>query len=91
MKDQQNLSHVKWVCKFHVVFVTKYRKKTIYGDLRSKIRIILRRLCDQKGIELHEGHAMSDHVHLLVSISPKYGVAQTIGFIKGEECNQNSP
>lgn len=84
MKDWQSLSHVKWDCKFHVVFVTKYRKRAIYEQLRNKIGIIIRQLCDQKHIDLHEGHAMPDHIHLLLSIPPKYSVANTIGFIKGK-------
>jgi len=84
MKDWNSLSHVKWDCKFHIVFVTKYRHKTIYKELRTKIGLIIRNLCEQKGIELHEGHAMSDHVHLCLSIPPKYSVSHTIGFIKGK-------
>jgi putative transposase len=84
MKDWKSLSHVRWDCKFHVVFVTKYRNNKIYGDLREKIGRIIRSLCEQKGIELHEGLAMPDHVHMLLSIPPKFSVAHTIGFIKGK-------
>ena len=84
MKDWQSLSHVKWDCKFHVVFVSKYRKRVMFEQLRKKIGIIIRQLCDQKGIDLHVGHAMADHIHLLLSIPPKYSVANTIGFIKGK-------
>ena len=69
MKDWQKLSHVKWDCKYHIVFVTKYRKRRIYGKIRQKVGLIIRQLCDQKGILLHEGHAMSDHIHILVSIT----------------------
>jgi putative transposase len=84
MKDWQSLSHVKWDCKYHVVIVSKYRKRAIYGKLREKIGGIIRDLCRQKGIEIHEGHAMPDHVHILLSIPPKYSVSNTIGFIKGK-------
>ena len=84
MKDWQSLSHVKWDCKFHIVFITKYRNRVIYGKLRKEIGGIIRDLCQQKGIELHEGHAMPDHIHILLSIPPKYSVSNTIGFIKGK-------
>ena len=84
MKDWKSLSHVRWDCKYHVVFVTKYRQKKIYGELRRKIGRIIRNLCEQKGIELHEGHAMADHIHLCLSIPPKFSVSQAIGFIKGK-------
>ncbi|MCK5437695.1 MAG: IS200/IS605 family transposase [Desulfobulbaceae bacterium] len=84
MKDWQKLSHVKWDCKYHIVFVTKYRKRRVYGKIRQKVGLIIRQLCDQKGILLHEGHAMSDHIHILVSIPPKFSVSNTIGFIKGK-------
>jgi len=78
MKDWQTLSHVKWDCKYHIVFVTKYRHKTIYGELRKNIGPIIRQLCEQKG------HAMPDHIHLCLSIPPKYSVSNTVGFIKGK-------
>ena len=84
MKDWKSLSHVRWDCKFHIVFITKYRHRTIYGELREKIGKIIRNLCEQKGIDLHEGHAMPDHVHLCLSIPPKFSVSHTIGFIKGK-------
>lgn len=84
MKDWQSLAHVRWDCKFHVVIVSKYRKRVIFGQLRKKIGIIIRQLCEQKQVDLHEGHAMPDHIHMLLSIPPKYSVANTIGFIKGK-------
>ncbi len=74
LKDWKTLSHVKWNCKYHIVFITKHRHKKIYGEVRKKIGKIIRNLCEQKGIELHEGHAMSDHVHLCLSILPKFSV-----------------
>ena len=82
--DEQSLAHTKWECKYHIVFVTKYRHKTVYGKIREKIGSIIRELCKQKGIELLEGYAMSDHIHICVSIPPKYSVANTVGFIKGK-------
>ncbi len=84
MEDWQRLSHVKWNCKYHVVIISKYRKRVMYERLRKKIGGIIRDLCRQKGIEIHEGHAMPDHIHLLLSIPPKYSVSNTIGFIKGK-------
>ena len=67
-----------------MVFITKYRHKTAYEELRERIGGIIRDLCNQKGIELHEGHAMPDHIHLLLSIPPKFSVSNTVGFIKGK-------
>ncbi len=84
MHQWQSQSHVKWECKYHVVFIPKYRRKTLYGRLRRKAGGILRDLCTQKGVELLEGHAMADHVHLLLSVPPKYSVAHVIGFLKGK-------
>ena len=84
MKDWKSLSHVRWDCKYHVVFIPKYRKRVMYGSLRSKIGDIVRDLCRQRGLELLEGHAMPDHIHLCLSIPPKYSVAHSIGFLKGK-------
>ena len=84
MHEWQSLSHVRWECKYHVVIIPKYRRKVFYGRLRHQIGPILRELCRQRGIELLEGHAMPDHVHLCLSIPPKYSVAHTIGFLKGK-------
>ena len=84
MNDFESLAQVRWECKYHVVFIPKYRKKVICGSLRVSIGQILRELCDQKGIGLLEGHAMNDHVRLCLSIPPKYSVAYTIGFLKGK-------
>jgi putative transposase len=84
MHDWESQAHVKWDCKYHLVFVPKYRRKAIYGSLRQKIGRILRELCEQMGVELLEGHALADHVHLCVSIPPKYSVANTVGFLKGK-------
>ena len=84
MHEWQSLSHVRWECKYHAVIIPKYRRKVFYGRLRRRIGVILRELCRQRGIELLEGHAMPDHVHLCLSIPPKYSVANTIGFLKGK-------
>jgi len=84
MKDFESLAHVRWECKYHVIFIPKYRGKVIYGKLRASVGGILRDLCKQKGIGLLEGHAMSDHVHLCLSIPPKYSVSYTVGFLKGK-------
>ena len=84
MHEWESLSHVKWECKYHVMIIPKYRRKVIYGRLKRQIGPILRELCRQKGVELLEGHLMPDHVHMCVSIPPKYSVAHTIGFLKGK-------
>lgn len=84
MHEWQSLSHVRWECKYHVVIVPKYRRRVMYGRLKRQIGGILRELCRQKGIDLLEGHSMADHVHLCLSIPPKYSVAHTIGFVKGK-------
>ena len=84
MHEWQSLSHVRWECQDHAVILPNYRRKVFYGRLRRRIGLILRELCRQRGIELLEGHAMPDHVHLCLSIPPKYSVANTIGFLKGK-------
>ena len=84
MHDWRSLSHVRWECKYHIVITPKYRKKTIFGERRKQIGMIIRELCKQRGVELIEGHAMSDHVHMCLSIPPKFSVANTIGFLKGK-------
>jgi putative transposase len=84
MHDWQSLSHVRWDCKYHVVIVPKYRKKVIYGKLRSQVGPILSKLCQQRGITLLDGHAMSDHIHMCLSVAPKFSIAHTIGYLKGK-------
>ena len=84
MHDWQSLSHVRWDCKYHVVIVPKYRKKVIYGKLRRQVGPLLRRLCQQRGITLLDGHAMSDHIHMCLSVAPKFSIAHTIGYLKGK-------
>jgi len=84
MQDFESLAHVRLECKYHVVFVPKYRRKVMYGKLKATVGRILRELCEQKGIELLEGHAMPDHIHLCMSIPPKYSVSYTVRFLKGK-------
>ena len=84
MHDWRSLSHVRWDCKYHVVIVPKYRKKVMYGKLRRQVGPILRRLSQQRGITLLEGHAMSDHIHMCLSVPPKFSIAHTIGYLKGK-------
>ena len=84
MKDWQSQTHVKWECKYHVVILPKYRKKVMYGKLRSGIGKILRELCQQKEVRMVEGNAAGDHIHMVLSIPPKYSVSMTMGYLKGK-------
>ena len=84
MKDWQSQAHVKWECKYHVVILPKYRGKVLYGRVRRHVGRILRELCRYQGIELVEGKAMVDHIHMLLSVPPKYSIAMTIGYLKGK-------
>lgn len=84
MHEWQSLSHVRWECKYHIVIIPKYRRKVIFGKLKRRIGRILRELCEQRGVELIEGHAHNDHVHMCLSIPPKFSVSHTIGFLKGK-------
>lgn len=79
-----SLAHTKWVCKYHIVFTPKYRRKIIYNQLRKEIMQILKDLCKWKSIEIIEGNMMPDHVHMLVSIPPKYSISQIMGYLKGK-------
>ena len=82
--DSQSLSHTHWNCKYHIVFTPKYRRREIYGKLRSDIGKILRILCQRKDVEIIEAECCIDHVHMLVRIPPKYSVAQVMGYLKGK-------
>ena len=84
MNDDLSLSHTRWNCKYHIVFIPKYRRKAIYGKLRSDIGVILRQLCEYKGVEIMEAHAMSDHIHMLPRIPPKIAVSSFMGYLKGK-------
>ena len=79
----QSLAHTKWMCKYHIVFTPKYRRKIIYYKLRTDIRDIIKELCKWKGVEIIEGHMMADHIHLLVSIPPKMSISSFMGYLKG--------
>ena len=80
----RSLSHSRWDCQYHVVFIPKYRKKAIFGQIRVELGDVFRRLAEQKESRIEEGHLMSDHVHMLVAIPPKYAVSKVIGYIKGK-------
>jgi len=84
MKEQQSLNHTAWDCKYHIVWIPKYRKKSLYKELRQYVGPVLKDLARQKECKIEEGHLMGDHVHILISIPPKYSVSQVIGFIKGK-------
>ncbi len=84
MTDYESLKHTRWECKYHVIFIPKWRKKRIYGQLRKDLGPILRAFARHKESEVEKGHLMADHVHMLVSIPPKYSVAQVVGYIKGK-------
>ncbi|MBI1771306.1 MAG: IS200/IS605 family transposase [Burkholderiales bacterium] len=84
MKEYQSLSHTRWDCKYHIVFIPKYRKKLIYGALRKHLGEIFRELAKQRECSVVEGHLMIDHVHMCLSVPPKYSVSNVVGFIKGK-------
>ena len=83
-KDIKSLEHTKYRCQYHIVFAPKYRRMEIYGQIKQDIGAILRKLCQQKGIEIVEAEACPDHIHMLVSIPPKYSVSQVMGYLKGK-------
>ena len=82
--DELSLAHCKYECKYHIVFAPKFRRQIIYGKIKREVGKILRKLCEYKGIEILEAEACTDHIHMLVSIPPKYSVAQIMGFLKGK-------
>ena len=82
--DTSSLAHTKWECKYHIVFAPKYRRKIIFGKIRQDIGQMLRKLCDYKGVEIIEAESGVDHIHMLLSIPPKYSVAQIMGYLKGK-------
>jgi putative transposase len=84
VNDIQSLSHSKWRCQYHIVFAPKYRRKEIYGQIKTDIGKIIRKLCEQKGVEILEAEACSDHIHMLVSIPSRLSVAQFVGYLKGK-------
>ena len=84
MDEQASLNHTKWECKYHVVFIPKCRRKTLYPELRRYLGEVFRRLAEQKESQIEEGHLQPDHVHRMIAIPPKYAVSQVIGYIKGK-------
>lgn len=82
--DDSSLSHTRWNCKYHIVFIQKYRRKEIYGKIRTDIGQILRQLCVYKDVEIIEAHAMSDHIHMMIRIPPKISVSSFMGYLKGK-------
>ena len=84
MNDYQSLNHTKWECKYHVVFIPKCRRKVLYGEIRANLGSMFRNLAEQRSVRLEEGHLMPDHVHMMLSIPPKYAVCEVVGFMKGK-------
>ena len=84
MRQVNSLNHTRWECKYHIVFIPKYRKKAIFGQIRQELGEVFRKLAEQRESTIEEGHLMRDHVHMMISIPPKYAVSQVVGFIKGK-------
>ena len=84
MDEMESLSHTKWECNYHVVFIPKGRRKALYGDLRRHLGDVFKQLAAQKESRIEEGHLLPDHVHMMIAIPPKHAVSQVIGFIKGK-------
>ena len=84
MDEFESLSHSKWECKYHVVFIPKFRRKVLYGELRRHLGEVFRKLAEQRESRVEEGHLLPDHVHMMLSIPPKYAVSQVVGYIKGK-------
>ena len=82
--DTESLAHTRWNCKYHIVFAPKYRRQIIYGKIKQDVGIMLRKLCEYKQVEIIEAEVCKDHIHMLVSIPPKYSVAQIVGYLKGK-------
>jgi putative transposase len=84
MRQVNSLKHTRWECKYHIVFIPKYRRKTLFGQIRRELADVLHNLARQKESLIEEGHLMPDHVHMMISIPPKYAVSQVVGYIKGK-------
>jgi putative transposase len=82
--DSSSLSHTRWKCQYHIVFIPKYRRKVMFGQVKADVREILKKLCEYKGVEIIEGAVCQDHVHLCVSIPPKLSVSEFVGYLKGK-------
>ena len=83
-KDINSLEHTSWRCQYHIVFAPKFRRQVIYNEIKVDIGKIIRQLCQQKGIEIIEAELCKDHIHMLISIPPKYSVSQIMGYLKGK-------
>ena len=88
MNDYRSLAHTTWECKYHLVFIPKFRRKELYGDLRKYLGEVFQGLAMQRECKVEEGHLQPDHVHMMVSVPPKYSVSQIVGFIKGKSAIQ---
>ncbi len=84
MSNYRKLQHTEWDCKYHVVFIPKYRRKVLYGKIREHLGDVFRRLARQKECEIEEGHLVADHVHMMIAIPPKHSVSQVVGYIQGK-------
>ena len=84
MRQVNSLNHTRWECKYHIVFIPKYRRKALFGQIRKDLGEVLHSLARQKESLIEEGHIMSDHVHVMISIPPKHAVSQVVGFLKGK-------
>ena len=84
MEDYNSLSHTKWQCKYHVIFIPKYRRKKLYGVVKKRLGEVFHRLAEQKECRIEEGHIMPDHVHMLINVPPKLAVSSVVGYIKGK-------
>ena len=84
LSEYKRTNHTEWDCKYHIIFIPKYRKKVLYGKLRDRLGVVFRQLAHRKECEIEEGHLQADHVHMMISIPPKYAVSQVIGYIKGK-------
>ena len=84
MENENSLTHTKWECKYHIVWIPKYRKKKLYGEIRKFLGLLFKELATQRGCTIIEGHLQPDHVHIMISIPPKFAVAQVVGFLKGK-------
>ena len=82
--DTNSLAHTQWECKYHIVFAPKYRRQIIYGKIKADIGQMIRKLCEYKGVEIIEAEACKDHIHMLISLPPKYSVSQFMGYLKGK-------
>ena len=84
MRDITSLSHTRWECKYHIVFIPKNRRRMLYGELRRELGKVFHELASHRGCRIEEGHIMPDHVHMMIAIPPKYSVSQVVGYIKGK-------